>query len=82
GGDLPVQTLSDVILLRSWSNQTRDGDISTCVSVAEDSQAWPLVTSTNDNCLGRDCPYYDDCHLVVARRRAMDAQVVVINHHL
>jgi ATP-dependent DNA helicase DinG len=36
GGDLPVQTLSDVILLRSWSNQTLDGDISTCVSVAED----------------------------------------------
>lgn len=55
GGDLPVQTLSDVILLRSWSNQTLDGDISTCVSVAEDSQAWPLVTSTNDNCLGSDC---------------------------
>lgn len=40
GGDLPVQILSDVILLRSWSNQTVDGDISTCVSVAEDSQAW------------------------------------------
>ncbi len=39
GGDLPVQTLSDVILLRSWSNQTQDGDISTCASVAEDSQA-------------------------------------------
>ncbi|ECP3819798.1 ATP-dependent DNA helicase [Salmonella enterica] len=55
GGDLPVQTLSDVILLRSWSNQTRDGDISTCVSVAEDSQAWPL---------------------------AMDADVVIVNHHL
>ncbi|MDU3921916.1 MAG: ATP-dependent DNA helicase [Klebsiella pneumoniae] len=58
GGDLPVQTLSDVILLRSWSNQTQDGDISTCASVAEDSQAWPLVTSTNDNCLGSDCPLY------------------------
>jgi ATP-dependent DNA helicase DinG len=38
GGDLPVQTLSDVILLRSWSNQTQDGDISTCASVAEDSR--------------------------------------------
>ncbi|RAN78120.1 ATP-dependent helicase, partial [Bacillus sp. SRB_28] len=48
--------MSDVILLRSWSNQTIDGDVSTCVSVAEDSQAWPLVTSTNDNCLGSDCP--------------------------
>lgn len=82
GGDLPVQILSDVILLRSWSNQTVDGDISTCVSVAEDSQAWPLVTSTNDNCLGSDCPMYKDCFVVKARKKAMDADVVVVNHHL
>ncbi len=82
GGDLPVQTLSDVILLRSWSNQTVDGDISTCVSVLEDSQALPLVTSTNDNCLGSDCPLYKDCFVVKARKKAMDADVVVVNHHL
>ncbi len=82
GGDLPVQILSDVILLRSWSNQTVDGDISTCVSVAEDSQAWPLVTSTNDNCLGSDCPMYKDCFVVKARKKAMDADVVAVNHHL
>lgn len=71
-----------MILLRSWSNQTVDGDISTCVSVAEDSQAWPLVTSTNDNCLGSDCPMYKDCFVVKARKKAMDADVVVVNHHL
>ncbi|MGP3593296.1 ATP-dependent DNA helicase [Vagococcus sp. WN89Y] len=82
GGDLPVQTLSDVILLRSWSNQTTDGDISTCVSVAEDAPVWPLVTSTNDNCLGSDCPMYKDCFVVKARKKAMDADVVVVNHHL
>ena len=82
GGDLPVQVLSDVILLRSWSNQTIDGDVSTCVSVAEDSQAWPLVTSTNDNCLGSDCPLYKECFVVKARKKAMDADVVVVNHHL
>ncbi len=70
-----------MILLRSWSNQTVDGDISTCVSVAEDSQAWPLVTSTND-CLGSDCPMYKDCFVVKARKKAMDADVVVVNHHL
>ena len=61
GGDLPVQTLSDVIILRAWANQTEEGDISTCASVPEDSPAWPLVTSTNDNCLGSDCPLYKDC---------------------
>ena len=59
-----------MILLRSWSNQTVDGDISTCVSVAEDSQAWPLVTSTNDNCLGSDCPMYKDCFVVKARKKS------------
>ena len=82
GGDLPVQTLSDVIILRAWANQTEEGDISTCASVAEDSPAWPLVTSTNDNCLGSDCPLYKDCFVVKARKTAMDADVVVVNHHL
>ncbi|YCI83159.1 ATP-dependent DNA helicase [Enterobacteriaceae bacterium] len=82
GGDLPVQVLSDVVILRSWANQTLDGDISTCASVAEDSHAWPLVTSTNDNCLGSDCPLYKDCFVVKARKKALDADVVVVNHHL
>ncbi len=82
GGDLPVQTLSDVIILRAWANQTEEGDISTCASVPEDSPAWPLVTSTNDNCLGSDCPLYKDCFVVKARKTAMDADVVVVNHHL
>ncbi|ELY4598955.1 ATP-dependent DNA helicase [Cronobacter malonaticus] len=82
GGDLPVQTLSDVIQLRGWANETVDGDISTCERVAEDAPVWPLVTSTNDNCLGTDCPLYKDCFVVKARKKAMEADVVVVNHHL
>ncbi|WP_105623886.1 ATP-dependent DNA helicase [Cronobacter malonaticus] len=82
GSDLPVQTLSDVIQLRGWANETVDGDISTCGRVAEDAPVWPLVTSTNDNCLGTDCPLYKDCFVVKARKKAMEADVVVVNHHL
>lgn len=82
GGDLPVQALTDLVSVRGWSSQTVDGDISQCGSVAEDSSLWPLVTSTNDNCLGSDCPRYSDCFVVKARQRAMDADVVVVNHHL
>ncbi|EPY2897320.1 ATP-dependent DNA helicase [Cronobacter sakazakii] len=82
GGDLPVQILSDVIQLRGWANETVDGDISTCGRVAEDAPVWPLVTSTNDNCLGTDCPLYKDCFVVKARKKAMEADVVVVNHHL
>ncbi|WP_294906368.1 ATP-dependent DNA helicase [Tatumella sp. UBA2305] len=82
GGDLPVQSLTDLVSVRGWSSVTVDGDISQCASVAEDSGLWPLVTSTNDNCLGNDCPRYNDCFVVKARKRAMDSDVVVVNHHL
>ncbi|AFJ46867.1 ATP-dependent DNA helicase [Shimwellia blattae] len=82
GGDLPVQTLTDLMQLRRWASETSDGDTSNCASVAEDAPVWPLVTSTNDNCLGSDCPQYKDCYVVRARKKAMDADVVVVNHHL
>jgi ATP-dependent DNA helicase DinG len=82
GGELSNSTLNDLVNLRRWSSSTNDGDVSTCTQVAEDSYIWPLVTSTNDNCLGSDCPYYKECFVVKARRRAMDADLVVVNHHL
>lgn len=82
GGNLPVQVLSDVMRLRSWAVETEEGDISHCPEVAEDAEVWPLVTSTNDNCLGADCPLYKECFVVKARKKAMDADIVVVNHHL
>ena len=82
GGDLASQALSELAHLRHWSSNTEEGDISTCNVVPEDSFVWPLVTSTNDNCLGSDCPLYKECFVVKARRKAMDADVVVVNHHL
>ena len=82
GGELANSALAELVQLRRWASETSDGDISNCGGVAEDSMVWPLVTSTNDNCLGSDCPLYKECFVVKARRRAMDADVVVVNHHL
>lgn len=81
-GDRPAQQLNELIKLRRWSTQTEQGDISQCAEVAEDSPIWPEVTSTNENCLGGDCPHYSDCYVVKARKRAMDADLVIVNHHL
>jgi ATP-dependent DNA helicase DinG len=50
--------------------------------VPEDSPLWLRVTSTPENCLGVECPFYDDCHVVTARREAQEADLVVVNHHL
>ncbi|MFP4155490.1 MAG: ATP-dependent DNA helicase [Halothiobacillaceae bacterium] len=68
--------------VRHWAAGSRSGDIAECTTVPEDHAIWPMVTSTTDNCLGSDCPLYEDCHVVCARRAALDADVVVVNHHL
>ncbi len=68
--------------LQAWSGTTTDGDLSTSAVVPDDSPLWPQVTSTMDNCLGSDCPLYDDCFVLKARRKAQSAEVVVVNHHL
>ncbi len=82
GAGIPVETQSQLATVRHWSSETTDGDIANCSGIAEESPVWPLVTSTNDNCLGSDCPLYKDCFVVKARRKAMDADIVVVNHHL
>lgn len=74
--------LSQLVKIRSWSSSTRTGDLGECDEIAEDSPVIPMITSTNDNCMGKDCPSYEDCFVVKARRKAMEADVVVVNHHL
>ena len=66
----------------AWGGRTRMGDLAERESLPEDSPLLPLVTSTADNCLGSDCPFWGECFVVQARQRAQEADVVVVNHHL
>jgi ATP-dependent DNA helicase DinG len=68
--------------IRAWSVRTRRGDRMELAEVPEESPLWPRVTSTPENCLGVECPFFDDCHVVKARREALEADIVVVNHHL
>jgi ATP-dependent DNA helicase DinG len=68
--------------LKQFMQSSKTGDKSDIPSVPESATIWPLVTSTKDNCLGQECPHYKDCFVVAARKRAMEADVVVVNHHL
>ncbi|KKO45636.1 ATP-dependent helicase [Arsukibacterium ikkense] len=76
------QLIQDLSLIKKWSSETQSGDIGELSYIAEDSKALPYVTSTTDNCLGKDCPVYEDCHLLKARKNAQAADLVVVNHHL
>lgn len=68
--------------VEQWSKVTRIGDLAEFSELDEHSPLIPLVTSTRDNCLGSRCQRFRACHVNLARREAMAADVVVINHHL
>ncbi|WP_218510718.1 ATP-dependent DNA helicase [Variovorax sp. dw_308] len=68
--------------IEQWSQATRTGDLAELPGLDERSPLIPLVTSTRENCLGAQCPQFRPCHVNAARREALAADVVVINHHL
>lgn len=72
----------DLIQIKRWSGHTLTGDLGDVPGVNESSMAFSLVTSSSDNCSGKKCEHYDDCYLLRARRLAMDADLIVVNHHL
>lgn len=65
-----------------WAQGTKTGDMAEVVGLDERSPIIPVVTSTRENCLGGECPQFHQCYLMQARKAAMAADVVVVNHHL
>ncbi|NCW89320.1 MAG: ATP-dependent DNA helicase [Rhodocyclales bacterium] len=65
-----------------FSKMTKRGDKAECVDVPESASVWHMATSTKDNCLGSECAQYEECFVVKARREALEADLVVVNHHL
>ncbi len=76
------QLAKKINIIKEWSQFTKTGEIAEVTTIYENDMVWPNVTSTIDNCLGAECPSYDKCHVIKARQKAQQADVVIINHHL
>jgi ATP-dependent DNA helicase DinG len=82
-GRLPSrEAVAELEAVVDWSAKTNDGDLSIASVLTEESGLLPLVTSTADNCIGSECPQFEDCYVARARGEAQDADIVVVNHHL
>ncbi len=68
--------------VETWAQATKSGDLAEIDGLDDRSPVIPLVTSTRENCLGTECPEHRACHVMAARREAMAADLVVVNHHL
>ena len=82
-GDL-LPVAADPLLARitDWSLATRSGDLAELPELADAHPLRPHITSTRENCLGSRCAHYLQCHVLEARRTALEADIVVVNHHL
>ncbi|HEX9432560.1 MAG TPA: ATP-dependent DNA helicase [Burkholderiales bacterium] len=82
GGASTREEASQLQRIQRFAALTTTGDRADLPDVPEDAPIWSQATSTRDNCLGQSCPDYADCFVMRARRNALAADIVVINHHL
>jgi len=75
----PLTTLARI---EEWAAQTLDGDRAEIHGLADDDPAWREVSATPETRLGVRCPHFEDCYVTRARRRAQQAEIVIVNHHL
>ena len=81
-GEFTGEERAGLASIRSWGERTVSGDLAECEGVPENALVLRRVTSTRDNCLGKDCPDFEGCHVFRARERAIRAEIVVVNHHV
>jgi len=80
--DEPTTQASMLARIERWSRTTRRGDLAEVRGLSDSHPVWPQVTSTRENCLGNRCPEISRCHVALARREALEADIVIVNHHL
>ncbi len=76
------EDLSELPRVKQWATHTDVGDLAELINLPEDAAIRSRIVSSAENCLGQDCSFYDDCFVFKARRKANEAEVIVVNHHL
>jgi ATP-dependent DNA helicase DinG len=76
------EVASHLLSIARFAAQSATGDRAELPDIPEISPAWGLATSTRENCLGQECPAFKQCFVMKARREALMADIVVVNHHL
>ena len=79
---LSYKNIGDLQEVVEWSSSTKTGDINELGMIEENSFIRPVITSTTENCLGQGCPEFDSCFVFKNRKKALESDLVITNHHL
>jgi ATP-dependent DNA helicase DinG len=69
-------------ILERWAQETETGDRAEVEDLPEDLPFWNDIAATTENCVGAECPRYNECFVVRMRQKAAESDVVIVNHHL
>ena len=81
-GLFSMRELSSFKAILEWSEETETGDRAELGAIGDDSDLWSRMDARRDRCLGSKCKDYERCFLTLVRQKAMEADIVVVNHHL
>lgn len=68
--------------IRQWSGLTETGDRAELSFLPDDSELWPKLDGRRETCTGQKCPQFERCFVTAMHRRAIDADLIIVNHHL
>ncbi|MFL6279077.1 MAG: ATP-dependent DNA helicase, partial [Vicinamibacterales bacterium] len=71
-----------VRLIDQWRTETATGDRAELEDLPEDLPFWKDIAASSENCIGTECPHYNDCFITRMRQRAAESDLVIVNHHL
>src|SRR5438552_3786448 len=81
-GLFSLRELGSFKAILDWAAETETGDRAELGAVGDDSELWSRLDARRDRCLGTKCKDYDRCFLTLMRQKAMESDIVVVNHHL
>ena len=68
--------------IRAWERLTETGDRAELAGLPEDSALWPKLDARRETCTGQKCPSFDRCFLTKMHQRALESDLIIVNHHL
>jgi ATP-dependent DNA helicase DinG len=68
--------------IAAWERETETGDRAELAGLPESSALWGKLDARSDACLGSTCPDYRRCFITEMRRKALESDIIIVNHHL
>ena len=77
-----LEEISQFHAIAAWEKTTETGDRAEIESLPETSALWPKLDARGEACLGQSCPDWERCFITAMRRKALESEIIIVNHHL